>query len=83
MRILSIAVGDSNKNVMRFVDDILVAIENYEHIRDLQWLFDRLSHANLTIQINKCELFKHNIVFRCNFIHYWDKAGSCKVVDNC
>ena len=64
MRMLSIAVGDSNKNVTRFVDDILVASETFkQHMRDLQWLFDKLSNANLTIKINKCEFFKHTISF--------------------
>lgn len=47
-----------------YVDDILIASETFEqHMNSLQWVFERISLAKLTLKFKKCHFMQKQIKF--------------------
>lgn len=52
-----------------YVDDILIASQTFiEHIRNIQWVFDKILNANLTLKYSKCHFAKPRIKFLGHYI---------------
>jgi len=52
-----------------YVDDILIASQTFiEHIRNIQWVFDKILNANLTLKYSKCHFAKPRIKFLSHYI---------------
>lgn len=43
-----------------YVDDILISSETFEkHLQSLEWVFDKIANANLTLKYKKCHFVKN------------------------
>ena len=64
MRALSLAVGEENKNISMYIDDVLISSKTFdEYIYNMLWLFDKLRKNYFTIKLDKCEVFRKSIQF--------------------
>lgn len=55
-RLMNAIFGSSDYNVFVYLDDLIIASQTFDdHIESLKYVFDRLSFANLTINIEKSE----------------------------
>lgn len=52
------------KNVIVYADDIIVYSKDFDtHLQDLQQVFDRLQHAQLTLKPNKCHFAQQSVLY--------------------
>ncbi|KAF6214569.1 hypothetical protein GE061_009312 [Apolygus lucorum] len=64
-RLIESVIGhDLQPHCFSYLDDLVVATETWEdHVRVLSEVIDRLRNANLTVNYEKCELFKSKLVY--------------------
>jgi hypothetical protein len=61
MRCMNYALMDQT-HAMAYLDDILVFSTTFsEHVKDLEMVFQRLTHLNLMLKLEKCCFFKRSV----------------------
>jgi hypothetical protein len=64
MRNMDQALRGLGHFAVAFMDDIAIWSATFDdHLRDLQAVFDRISHAGLTLKLSKCVFFASSVVY--------------------
>ena len=61
LQLISIVLQDCSDIEMAYLDDIIIASQNEEHLKHIETIFKKLKKADLKLKESKCDFFKKEI----------------------